>query len=886
MEFRLSDFVESFLHLEAKPFSLKDYPHMRLIYDIDPAELVLHTSRQVAKSTTLANIMLARMILMPQAFEDFEGGFRILSVSPTVEQVRVFSYDRIDPVIEQSPIFKKYFVNSSMIQNVFQKRFLNGSVLYLRYGSSTADRIRGISAAMNCFDSNTEILTENGWKLFKDLIDTEKVATLNPDTNNVEFHIPDYYIKKPFSGKLISFKHRSFVLNVTPDHLMNVSQELATGYYKNPKVKGWNNVAAKTLLGKNFKMGIRGNWENKNVSEFVIPEYTVTTQLNGKPYRSPRKIKEFRAPIKPFMEFMGWYLSEGHTAKTGHITISQNDGIFANEIKLCLTKLGVKFGISKAKTRACNSFYFASPALSRYLHALGKSHDKYIPRELLEYKEHLPLLLDSLYKGDAMHRTDFGHNAGQLNTASKSLANTVQEAWLRLGFLSTIRQVTEKYNGTVMYRIGKLNKTNLIFWNGYTNNSKVEEVDYSGNVYCVGVTNHLIFVRDAKEKTPVISKNCFDECQDIPDDNIGVIEETMARSTYKHKIYAGTPKLIIGPLVNRWKKSTRNEWMVKCAHCAKWNYLDEGNIQPDGLSCRYCFKGMDARNGTWVRTNGTSVKDRETGEYITEGFRISVLMFAHAPWVNWQKDVYLPYLNSSRGLFFNEKLGLSYDTGVSPVTEEEIKACCTGGPMRNAPDRHVADYVTFMGADWGPINSQESKTVMSVLQKRGETIEVLYLKRFEGKEADYAYLHDFIPREYQRWGCQMIGADAGFGEAVNSEIRSRLNDGTRLIAFQHVANQKQYGAWNDHIRAYTLSRNATMTDIFTRIKRKQMIFPRWEDFEPFAQDILAIAIEYSEEKNTYKYIKSAPDDTLHSILYGALAAQIYHNAALAKQDLT
>lgn len=518
LKFKLSDFVEKFFYLSGSPFSLDDYPHMKLIYNIDPKKLVLHTSRQVAKSTTLANFMLAKCILMPYSYAHHKGGFKILSVSPTVEQVRVFSYDRIDPVIEQSDVFKKYFVNGSTIQNVFQKRFLNGSVIYLRYGSATADRIRGISADMNCID----------------------------------------------------------------------------------------------------------------------------------------------------------------------------------------------------------------------------------------------------------------------------------------------------------------------------------------------------------------------EVQDIPDDNIDVIEQTMARSYYKRAVYAGTPKHIIGPLANRWNQSTRNEWIVKCTHCARHNYLDEENIHPKGLVCRYCHLTLDARNGQWVRTNPDSVRSDETNDYLFEGFRVSVLMFAHAPWVNWQSDVYLPMQTKSRGIYFNEYLGLPHDAGVAPVTEEEIKACCTGGPMLQEPNNLVRDYPTFMGVDWGPINSEMSKTIMTIQQRRGDTLQIFHIKKFQGKEADYAHLHEFIPKEFYRWGCQLIGADAGFGEAVNSEIRARIYDPNRLIAFQHVPNQKALSQWNDNIKAYTLSRNQTMTNLFMMIKHKKIIFPDWADFAPFARDILAIAIEYNEEKNTYKYIKSGADDFFHSVLYGNLAGELFY----------
>lgn len=516
----MSDFVEKFFYLNSKPFSLDDYPHMRIMYNIDPPEMVLHTSRQVAKSTTLSNLGLSRMIVMPQTRLEFFGGFRTLYIAPTVEQVKVFSHDRVTPVIEGTPFIKKHYTNSSMVQNVFMKRFTNGSSMYFRYAAASPDKARGLS----------------------------------------------------------------------------------------------------------------------------------------------------------------------------------DDMIIADEV------------------------------------------------------------------------------------------------------------------------------------------------------------------------------------QDIPDDNITIIQQTMARSLYKRTIYAGTPKRTIGTLAKRWDHSTQNEWFARCLACEKWNYLDERNIQPWGLGCRYCNKPLDARIGQWVRTNPSSETSNKTGEYIFEGFRVSVLMFAHAPWVDWQKDVWIPYQQKPRGIFLNEYLGLPYDAGVAPVTEAEIRACCTGGPMRQEPDSYTYVAPRFMGIDWGPINSANSKTIMSVCSRRVDhdgKVEFLYLKKFDGRESDYAYLHAEIPHQFQKWGIELIGADAGFGEAVNSEIRKRLNDSRRLIAFQHLGNQKQKANWNQNMLAYTLGRNRVMTDFFQKIKRKEVIFPQWSDFEPFARDIIAIQIDYDEEKNKYRYINTHPDDAFHSMLYGELVSDLW-----------
>jgi hypothetical protein len=424
-------------------------------------------------------------------------------------------------------------------------------------------------------------------------------------------------------------------------------------------------------------------------------------------------------------------------------------------------------------------------------------------------------------------------------------------------------------------RLAPLIESSPFIKDNYLNSSMIQNVFYKQLIN--GSRMYLRYALLTADRIRGMSAdmNLLDEVQDLIDDNISIIQQTMSRSMYKRSLYAGTPKRTRGTLASRWNWSTQNEWMPKCYGCNKYNYLDEHNIGKNGVICRFCGKELDTKNGCWVRTNNDSKKDDKTGKYILEGFRVSILMFNKAPWVDWQKDVLIPYEQKSRALFFNEYLGLPYDDGVAPITEAQIKACCVGGPMITEPNNESNSYQSFMGCDWGPVNSVNSKTVIAITQSRGTKIHVIYMKRFLGRESDYSFIHDEIPRLHVKWRTQLIGADYGLGEAANSEIRKRIGESSRLIALQHLGTQKQKALWNQRMNAYTLGRNITMTEIFARIRRQEIVFPRWEDFEPFAKDLLAISIEYDEEKNKMRYINSDPDDSLHAILYSTFVNDLH-----------
>ena len=66
-----------------------------------------------------------------------------------------------------------------------------------------------------------------------------------------------------------------------------------------------------------------------------------------------------------------------------------------------------------------------------------------------------------------------------------------------------------------------------------------------------------------------------------------------------------------------------------------------------------------------------------------------------------------------------------------------------------------------------------------------------------------------------------------------------------------------------------------MDDLFTAIRKRKIVFPRWEDTKPFAEDFLNVQMEYDEDRNTVKYINIGPDDTVHATLFAMLSLQMY-----------
>ncbi len=68
-----------------------------------------------------------------------------------------------------------------------------------------------------CYDDQTEILTENGWKLFSALDQTEKVATLSSG-GDIEYQPPINYFHSDYSGWIYKINGQGVDLAVTPNH--------------------------------------------------------------------------------------------------------------------------------------------------------------------------------------------------------------------------------------------------------------------------------------------------------------------------------------------------------------------------------------------------------------------------------------------------------------------------------------------------------------------------------------------------------------------------------------------------------------------------------------------------------------------------------------------
>lgn len=381
---------------------------------------------------------------------------------------------------------------------------------------------------------------------------------------------------------------------------------------------------------------------------------------------------------------------------------------------------------------------------------------------------------------------------------------------------------------------------------------------------------------------------CLDELQDLLTDNIPVIEECASHSHMKIFMYAGTPKSLDNTIEYYWSQySTQNEWVVPChRHSymvdgkmvkAHWNVLGEDHIGEKSLVCDKCRKQIVPNDelAQWVSQNPGIMKEIPKPY---EGYRIPQLM---VPWLPWE-DIVQKYKTYPRDRFYNEVLGLSYDSGTRPLTQQDVMDNCASylklddKSLEKVKAHLVGPYPIYAGIDWG--TGEGSYTVLTLGTYLEGKFHLFYYRRFEGRESDPQTQLEEIIATIEKWQVRKVGCDYGGGFWPNDALTRKFGM-MRIVKYQYSTPSEKV-RWEDGLKRFLINRTEVMSDIFNAIKRRDVFrFPNWQQFKlPFGADFLNIFSEYNEQRrmNEYKKSPSSTDDSFHSSLLCFVVSMLDH----------
>jgi replicative DNA helicase Mcm len=347
-----------------------------------------------------------------------------------------------------------------------------------------------------CYDDQTEVLTEHGWKLFKEVQQGERVATLSEEGLLV-YEVPTAFFESEYEGEFYYIKSRQVDLAVTPNHRLYVNLNKRANDWE-----GFRFIRADAVPAhRRMRFQKSAVWQGEHTEFHEIPAVIKFGNQNS----AGAETDPIRVPMDLWLEFLGYFLSEGcvqyhyQTRVPYRVHISQKNPNNIEIIRQCLENLPFKFSYNG------HSFTINSKQLATHLAPLGQCYEKFVPEYAKQlHSRQIRILLDAMVLGDG-----YVAKGGQMGyvTASPRLAQDVTELLLKVGWsgntycrvrkgdtISTPRGVNTKARHDVFWisfiRDGSTQPN--INTNGHRH---IQTKPYRGRVYCLDVPHHTLYVR-------------------------------------------------------------------------------------------------------------------------------------------------------------------------------------------------------------------------------------------------------------------------------------------------------------------------------------------------------------------------------------------------------
>lgn len=348
-----------------------------------------------------------------------------------------------------------------------------------------------------CYDPQTEILTKDGWKLVGEVGVGELIASLNPETDEIEWVPAVATHRYEHTGPMYRLETIAVDLLVTDNHRL---------YAKKKRSERYELLEARSLFGKSYKQKRNGIWNGGRSPEFVVlPALTVSDKRlkSGERY-----LPELRVPAETYAMLLGMFLSEGslfdESGKQG-IDICQEKEPNRQQMIEALDAAGIKYQLKPDRVRIFDRQWY-----THFRNNCGLlSHYRKMPRKVFNWdRDLLEVLYEWMMWGDGCRKP----NNHRYTTVSQQLADDMQVLCLLLGLSANIATEDEQirfisgkaYQARRVYRISIYRARNEPETRrrpsrsaGHKQKWQVETwVQYSGDVYCVTLAkNHVMYVR-------------------------------------------------------------------------------------------------------------------------------------------------------------------------------------------------------------------------------------------------------------------------------------------------------------------------------------------------------------------------------------------------------
>lgn len=357
-----------------------------------------------------------------------------------------------------------------------------------------SDRIPQIGDKF-CVDDITEILTNDGWKYFKDLSEKDYVATLVND-NELVYEKPTELIEFDCDEDLYYIKNNQVDLAVTLNHRM---------YVGNREGKNYKIQLAKDIMNKRVKYlkNVEKFNEDKNNEYFVLDELKTNKDI----------FEEKKLDMNAFLPIFGIWIAEGWIDGISSVCFATHKQRVKDKLEESFKILG--YNVLKQKDKKNDEIFNRWVVNDRQLFSVFKdiskgAINKYLPDWVWNLNmEQSKLLLESMVIGDEHYMKN---GTMRYDTSSIKLANDFQKLALHSGYSANMyikyKKGHESYSSTRneifrqsvdAYRLTIVKSQNHPLVNKNIKKDKSNAQDYlkhyEGKVYCCTVPSGIVYVR-------------------------------------------------------------------------------------------------------------------------------------------------------------------------------------------------------------------------------------------------------------------------------------------------------------------------------------------------------------------------------------------------------
>ena len=342
--------------------------------------------------------------------------------------------------------------NASDADVLFAARVSTKGEQSLEDVGSDATRSRGLISYLmrdrhGCYDEQTEVLTNQGWKPWPDVTGHEQFVTRSSD-GLIEYQRASHHIAKRYDGPMIRIDATDVDLLVTPDHRMWVA-----GHDDD----GWRFRPARDLRDGSYRLATGGgHW------------------ITSEPKMSVARFA-----------LLGLFLAVGEFAgSTARFRLRDEA-----EIAFFLEQAAAAEFSVTTRSRSCFDVSADEDFLLAVKKCAADDGANGIPREVLDAS---PESLDALHAGLFARQSSTGERI--LTTVSPALAGQLQETALKGGQVAVVSRSDDGRRWRVAMRPADLAHARI----GLTTEARRPQVTvehYRGRIYCVTVPNGTLYVR-------------------------------------------------------------------------------------------------------------------------------------------------------------------------------------------------------------------------------------------------------------------------------------------------------------------------------------------------------------------------------------------------------